>query len=191
MRLVVDLLFLVIISYYAYKFIEVLIRLKKEILLPTTEEEISVIRIYPQKTVKLPSYSSQKVGIIVYSIMLLYVIGMFTAGSYFNQFEWTIYLLVLLPLTYSGDLLNLFAFTRDGLLKGSRFIPWRKIKSYSFADMDYNSNFYGFSKEADKGYELKIQTRYRVIRCVVTTEEMKDRIDQLLAQHVSSTFHKG
>ncbi|MFD2193609.1 hypothetical protein [Oceanobacillus bengalensis] len=53
-----------------------MVNLKQGILLPTTVEEIAVIRKYPQKIVNLPTYSENKVGIIVYILVLLYMVSM-------------------------------------------------------------------------------------------------------------------
>lgn len=104
-----------------------------------------------------------------------------------NDFQWSYYLLVLLPFAHTHNLLNMFAISNQGILKGSRFIPWRKIKSYSFASIDYNSNFYGFSKEVNQGYELTIKTNYRTFKCMVTTDEMKERMNHILKQKISIT----
>ncbi|MFD1851519.1 hypothetical protein D8M05_09680 [Oceanobacillus bengalensis] len=69
-------LFVGIVLFFLCRFLIVMVNLKQGILLPTTVEEIAVIRKYPQKIVNLPTYSENKVGIIVYILVLLYMVSM-------------------------------------------------------------------------------------------------------------------
>lgn len=179
-----DVLFFIFIGYFSYKFIQVLIKMKQKVILLITHEEIAVIRKHPDKLVDFPTYSKQKVGIIIYSTMLLFVIVMFLLGAFFQLFGWSLYLLLFLPIANSYNLLNLFAVVEDGLLSGNRFIPWKKIKSFHFVPIDINHKYYGFSKEANNGYELRIQTRGLPISCVVTSIEMKKKLTSFLSKHV-------
>ncbi len=158
--------------------------MNRKIILPTTVEEIAVIRKHPEKPVDFPTYSKQKVGIIIYSLMLLFALGMLFVGFFSNELDWSLYLLIFLPLTYVYDLLYQFAFTEDGVLCGGRFIPWGKIKSYSFIAIDLTHKYYGFSKEANNGYELKIKSKLNTVSCVITTDDMKDRLDEILQEHI-------
>lgn len=158
--------------------------MKQEIVLPTTNEEIKGIRKYPQKTVDLPTYSKQRVGIIIYFLMLFYLIVMFIIGASNKNIDWPFYLLLFIPLTQSYNLLNLFAIVDDGLLSGSRFVTWKKIKSFHFAPIDAYHKFYGHSKEVNAGYELKIRTKYSSISCIVTSNDMKKKLTNILSEHV-------
>jgi len=187
MKLLLDAVFFVIIGYYCIRFIQVLIRMSSKIIFPITPEERAVIRKQPDKVLDPPTYSKQKVGIIIYSIMLLFIISMYFIGLTFNEINWSIYLLVFTPLTTSSNLLNLFAVTRDGIMSGMRFVPWDKMKSYEFVRIDLNHKYYGFSKEVNNKYELIIQTKSFPINCIVTSDEMKERLENILNQHAHGT----
>lgn len=88
----------------------------------------------------------------------------------------------LLPLTYSDDILNLFAIVDDGILSGNRFISWNKIKDVQFIPIDMNHRFYGFNKEVNNGYELKVKGRFRSTSCVVMSDEMKDKLTEIISE---------
>src|SRR5699024_2897419 len=179
-----DILFLIVIGYFCFKFIQLLMKMRQKIILPITNEDISAIRKHPEKPVDFPTYSKQKAGIIMYSIMLLFVIVMFLLGVFFQLFDWSLYLLLFLPIANSHSLLNLFAVVDDGLLSGSRFVAWKKIKSFHFVPIDPNHKYYGFSREANDGYELKIKTKGFPISFVVTSDEMKETLNKALGEHV-------
>lgn len=185
-----SLLFFIIVGSVTFQFIQLLIMMKQEIILPTTNEELLAIRKYPLKTVDFPSYSKQRVGIIVYSVLLLVVVVLFFLGVFIFDFDWSLYLLMFLPLANSQNLLNLFAVVEDGLLIGRRFIVWKKIKSFQFIPIDPNHPFYGYSKEVNGGYELKISTKLFSTNCIVTSDEMKERLDRILTNHVMLTGEK-
>ena len=179
-----DILFLVVIGYFIYTFIQILLKMKQKAILPVTQAEITAIRKHPEKPLDLPTYSKQKVSIIIYSVMLLFVIVMFLLGIFLQLFDWSLYLLLFLPIANSYNLFNLFAVVEDGLLSGSRLIAWKKIKSFQFVPIDINHKYYGFSKEANEGYELKIRTRGFPISCVVTSNEMMEKLNKILGEHV-------
>lgn len=183
LKLLMDILFFIFIGYFSYQFILMLLKMKQKVILPVTHEEIAVIRKHPDKRVDFPTYAKQKVGIIIYSCMLLLVIVMFLLGAFFQLFGWTLYLLIFVPLANSYNLLNLFAVVEDGLLSGNRFIPWKKIKSFQFVPIDINHKYYGFSKEANDGYELRIKTIGFPASCVVTSIEMKKKLINILKKH--------
>lgn len=186
-----DLLFLILLGYFSYKFIVLLVKMKKEVILPILREEIADIRNYPQKPVDFPVYSKQKVGIIIYSITLLFVFVMFFSGTIFNKFDWSLYLLLSLPLSYSHNLFNLFAIVDDGILSGSRFIPWKKIKSFQFYPIGLNHQYYGYANEVNDGYELKIKTNGFPIRCIVTSDIMKEKLNKILSERVGVKEEEG
>lgn len=173
-----------IILYYTYRFIQVLLKMRQEILLPITAEEMSSIRKEPHRKLKAPNYSSQKNGIIFYFLLLLYIIALFIFLWNFRQdMVISAYLLILYPLLFSGNLLNLFAFTNDGVIASARFVPWKRIKSYEFKRIDVNHKYYGHSKEVNDKFELRIKTRFWTYNCIVINEEMKEKIHELLEKY--------
>jgi len=184
LKLFMDILFFIVIAYLGYKFIQVLIKMKQKVILPTTNEECAAIRKIPGKAVDLPTYSKQKIGIIIYSFMLLFVIAVFLFEILTHNFGWSFYLLFFLPLSYSYNLLNLFAIVEGGLLSGSRFIAWDKIKSFHFIPIDINHKYYGYSKEVNGGYELKVKAKLSSTSCIVTSDEMKERLSNVLSEYV-------
>ena len=184
MIILLYILFFIVISYYSYKFILILLKMNQNVIVPIKNEELAFIRKHPQKTVDLPLYSKQKLGIIMYGAMLLFVIVMFIVGVFINNLDWQFYLLLFLPLTYSHDLFNLFAFSKDGVLSGSRFVPWKRVKSFQFIPIDVKHKLYGYSTEVNNGYELIIKTKGFSVRGIVTTNEMKEKLTNILNEHV-------
>lgn len=184
MKLFMDMFFLIAIVYFSYKFVQVLIKMKQKVIFPITHEEIATVRKHPDKPLGLPIYSKQKVGITFYAVMLLYLIIMFFLGSFLQLFDWSLYFLLLLPLANAYDLFNQFAVLEDGLLSGSRFIAWKRVKSFRFVPIDMNHKYYGFSQEANKGYELKIKIKGIPISCVVTSTEMQEKLTSILREYV-------
>ena len=183
LKLFMDILFFIVIAYLGYKFIQVLIKMKQKVILPTTNEERAAIRKIPGKIIDFPTYSKQKVAIIIYSFMLLFVIAIFVFGILSHNFGWSFYLLFFLPLSYSYNLLNLFAIVEGGLLSGSRFIPWNKIKSFHFVPIDINHKYYGYTKEVNGGYELKVKAKLFSTSCIITSAEMKEKLSNVLTEH--------
>ncbi len=152
-------------------------------MLPVTAEELASIRKEPKKTVKPPTYSSQKSGIISYILVLIFIIGMFILNWIFlDDVVFMFYFLVMIPVFHMSNFLNLFAVTKDGILCGARFAPWKNIKSFEFVRIDMNHNYYGFSSEVNDQYELKIKTKFSTLSCIVTTEEMKEKLGDLLGR---------
>ncbi|MFD1708179.1 hypothetical protein ACFSCZ_15775 [Siminovitchia sediminis] len=191
MKLWMDLIFLCVLGYFFYRFIQVLIKMKQKVILPASTEELAMIRRHPEKPVEVPTYSKQKAGIILSVIMLIFVAGMFIAGVFVQPFNWSFYLLVFLPLTYSHDLLNMFAIIPDGLLCGSRFISWKDIKSYEFVPIDRNHKYYGYSRAVNDGYELKLKTRGFPVSCMITTDEMKENLADVLNKHKTQQVNRN
>lgn len=179
-----NILFFIVIGYFSYNFIQVLGKVRQRVISPTTNEELATIRKHPERKLDFPTYSKQKVGIITYSIMLLFVIVMFLLDLFLQLIDWPIYLLVFPILAYSYNALNIFAVTEDGLLDGVRFIPWGKVTSFRFVRIDINHKYYGFSKEANEGYELKIKAKFYSISCIVTSAEMKEKLSDVLSEHI-------
>ncbi|WP_249872406.1 hypothetical protein [Oceanobacillus saliphilus] len=176
-------IFVAIVFYYTYRFVQVLMRMRQDIVLPVTVDEMASIRREPQKTVKAPNYSSQKAGIIFYILVLIYIIGMlFLVWQFRNDVVFLLYFLVMFPIFHLSNFLNLFAVTKDGILCGDCFASWKSIKSFEFVRIDITHNYYGFSSEVNDQYELRLKTRFRTLSCIVTTEEMKERLGDLMGE---------
>lgn len=158
--------------------------MKQKVIIPANNEEMAAIRKYPQKPIEPPKYSKQKTGIILYSLMLLFVFIMFVASAFFKEINWSAYLLLFLPLSYSKDLFHLFAIQEDGILSGSRYIPWKRIRSFQFIPIDVNHNYYGYAKEVNNGYELKMKGRFFSVSCIVTSDEIKEKVGKVLNEHI-------
>ncbi len=175
-------IFIAILIYYVYRITQVLIRLDQSVILPATVEELESIRKVPQKTVKPPTYSGQKTGILFNILLLLYITGMLIliwqvqfADSFMLYF-----LILLLPVLRLSDFLNLFAVTEAGVLCGARFASWKSIRSYTFVPIDINHRYYGHSKEVNDKHELRIKTRLGTLSCIITNEELKAKLEKLL-----------
>lgn len=169
-------------------------QMKQKIILPVTDEEIAGIRKRPEKTLDFPTFSKQKVGIIIYSCLLIFPIVMYVLGILLQISEWSFYLLLFLPISYSYNLLNLFAVVDDGMISGGRFIAWKSIKSFAFVRIDINHKFYGHSKEANDGYELKVKTKgYFISSAIITSDEMKGKLNRILNERikVNDSFQKS
>jgi hypothetical protein len=77
----------------------------------------------------------------------------------------------------------MFAVVDGGLLSGSRLIVWKKIKSFQFIPIDINHKYYGYSKEVNGGYELKVKGKIFSESCIVTSPEMKEKLTRILSEH--------
>ena len=184
MKILFIILFLIVIGYYSYKFFLVLFKMKQTPRFPTTNEECVAIRKYPQKVIDRPHYSNQKLGITTYALMLvalmtIFFVDVFTMKSGI-EFLW----LFLLPLIHLNDLFNTFAVVDDGILCGSQFVSWSKIKSFHFKRIDVTHQYYGFSKEVNDAYELKIELKVNSLSCIVTSNEVKEKLAAILEEHI-------
>ncbi|WP_428910474.1 hypothetical protein [Niallia sp. Krafla_26] len=158
------------IIYNLYKFIELLLKMKRGIFFPITEEELKNVRKDPQRAVQPPIYSNHKWAIIFYSVMLLFLIVMFILGTTIEEITWSYYLMLFLPLSYFHNLFNMFAIVDEGILYGSRFIAWKTLKSFHILPIDVNHKFYGHSREVNNnGYELVFKKRFLTISLIVTS----------------------
>ncbi|KAA9016948.1 hypothetical protein [Niallia endozanthoxylica] len=179
MKLVFNILFLMAVVYYTYRFVQLLIKMNQTIIVPATDSEKNAVRIFPQKVVNSPTYSKQKWGIILYSFMLLFVIAMFIIGWDLN---WSYQLLLLLPLVHSRNSFNLFAIVEAGLLCGNRYIAWKQIKSFQIIPIDQNHRYYGYTKEVNEGYEFIIKAKGHSCSVITTSNEMKDRLTSMIQE---------
>lgn len=185
MKVFFDIIFLIIIIFIVQNFVRLLWRMRDESPYPLTKNEAATIRMHPEKPVDLPTYSEQKSGIIMYSAILAFITLVFFLCIIFKNEYW-VYWLFLVPLYSSGDMLNLFAVSKDGILKGNRFISWKNIQSFEFVPIDINHKYYGFSKEANSGYELKMKTKGFPVSCVITSQKMKDKLEQFISDQTAS-----
>lgn len=182
MKLLLSVTLLLMIVYHCLKFVLLFKKMNQKNILPLSKEELLTIRIYPQKSVVEPTLSNHKVGIIVYFLMLIYLLSMLIIGTVNKNIDWSFYLLLFLPIIYSHNLLNVFAIVDGGLLSGSRFVNWKTIKSFEFIPITANHKYYGYSKEVNNGYELKIKTKIFPISCIVTAEETKEKLTNILSE---------
>lgn len=179
MKLFTSLLLFAAISYYLFQFLRFLKKRKEKIMIPGTQEERAAIRKDPQS--KKPH---QKGNLMTYTFILTLIIALYGLGIAFSNDRWSFNFMLLLLLINSSNLLNGFAIVEDGLLSGGRFIPWRKIREFKFVPIDLNHKYYGYSQEVNQGYELKIKGRWITETCIVTTEEMKVKLTNILSDHV-------
>jgi len=180
MKIVMDVVFFIVIILYTYRFITVLIKMKKEKVFPVDKVDIDSIKKYPDKKLFPPTYSGQKPAILIHSILLIFVTVMFILGAFYSMFNWTLYFLIFLPIANSYQLFNLFAVLEDGILSGSQFIRWNRIKSCQFIPINIEHRFYGYSKTVNDGYELKIKMGFMTTSSFVTSLETKEKLQQIL-----------
>lgn len=69
-----------------------------------------------------------------------------------------------------------FAVVNDGILCGARFISWKNIKSYKLVKIDVNHKSYGYDKEVNDQYELRIKTKSFSHYCIITSQATQDRL---------------
>ncbi|SES61838.1 hypothetical protein SAMN05216389_10145 [Oceanobacillus limi] len=186
MKIIIGIVFFLVIAYHLVNFIQLLMKMNEKIIFPANDTEAAAIRKHPERALDPPTYKAQKVGIIIYVFMLLFLLGVFFVGASVHQFDnWAIFLFMLLPFSYSHDMLNMFGVLEGGLLVGSRFIPWNKVTSVQFKRIDINHKYYGFSKEVnDSGYELIIKQRFFSRNCIVTSIEMKETLTEIFRERV-------
>lgn len=164
--------------------------MRKNNILPITEEERVSLRMYPQKPVAFPKYSTQKLGIGFYLFALLFAFVMFFLGSFAHEADWYFYLFIIIPLINTRNVFNLFSIVEDGVVGGSTFIPWKRIKSYEFVPITINHRYYGFSDEVNAGQELVIKGKLLSIKCLVTTDEMKEKITGIIEERTKAESDK-
>jgi hypothetical protein len=179
-------LFFIILAYFLFRFGRVVMKMKKTIIVPTNTEEIVSIRNYPLKHVDFPTYSKQKWGILLYTLVLLFVCTMYVVGILIKQFDWTFYLLLFLPLSHSTNLLNIFVVLEDGILSGNRFISWKRIKSFQVVPIDKNHKYYGYEKEVNHTYELILKGTLLSVSVIVTSEELVEKLSKIIHEHIVS-----
>lgn len=193
MKIAIGILFFAVIAYHLFHFIRLLIKMKEDVIFPDNEVEAVAVRKFPDKKLEPPTYKAQKVGIMFYSFLLVFMIGFFTTFASVQEFNnWLIFLFILLPFSHSHDVFNMFAVLEDGLLVGSRFIPWKRVKSVQFKRIDINHRYYGHSKEVnDKGYEMIIGKGFSRINCIVVSSEMKEKLTEIIQERMEQQDEKA
>jgi len=174
---------LVITVYFSYRYVRIMIKLGEESILPSTVEEVTSIWKDPNKAIDFPTYSKQKSSVIFYPIVLVIVLATILFVLFNPESSGAILLVLFYPLLFTQRMFNLFSLFEDGLLCGSRFIPWRRMKSFYFIRIVKQHRYYGFSDEVNQGYELKIKTKSFPISCLITTEETKEKLTRILKEH--------
>ena len=183
MELVVVIILSIVLCFYIIKFVQVLVKMNRKVLIPNHEADLKAIRVHVEKDVNAPTYASQKMGIIIYTCLLLLILVLFILAVSFKILVTPLYVFIFLPFMNFGNVINLFAVTDEGILVGNRFIAWEHIKSHKFVTIDVNHKFYGYSKEVDEKYELKIQTKGFPAYCIVTTNEMKEKLNNIMDKY--------
>lgn len=184
MKLVLDIFFFFVIIYFCYQFVQVVFHVKQGVTFPYTKEELNGLRKHPTKPLNPPTMAGQKVGIYIYGGLLIFCILIYLLGIYYQISELTFYLMLILIFTYADFGINIFAIHQKGIVSGVRFVPWKMIRSFQFVPIDTNHRFYGYSKEANEGYELIIKTKLINLRCIVTDERLKEELEILLKENL-------
>ncbi|MDX8045284.1 DUF5673 domain-containing protein [Gracilibacillus sp. S3-1-1] len=184
MEIVISIVFIMLIAYHLYKFIYMLTKLNQPASLPKTENDLSELRSTSLNKLKPSTFKGQKLGIILYTITLLIASSLLITMITTNQFTLA-FAPLLVPLLFAEQhYFSQFAIREDGILSNTRFVPWKKIRSFTFIHIDINHRNYGYPEINDK-YELKIKTTFGAIRCIVLTDELKERLaEELIAHHV-------
>lgn len=128
----------------------------------------------------------KKRGIGFHTGIILLAVALYVFGKYADFIDWPQFLLLSFILLQARvfHLFNMFAVTEGGLLSGSQFIPWKKIKSFQFIPIHINHRFYGHAREINDKYELKVKTAFYSTSCVVLSENMKEQLQRILSSHV-------
>lgn len=189
LKILMALLFLLVVAYNIFVFVQLLVNMKQPVVLPLTKEDMASIRKQPATSLNAPVYARQKTGIILHIGIVFLVGALYVLGTYFNFIEWPQFLLLLVILWQSNlhSLFNMFAVTESGLLSGDRFMAWKRIKSFQFIPIDINHRYYGHAKDVNDAYELKIKTFFFTTSCVVLSEEMKERLQQILSERIKKS----
>lgn len=186
MKLLFEVVFLLFMIYFSYHYIVLITKMKKAALFPSVKDDLKAVRKFPQKTSDSPVISKNKLGLTMYAVMLVFLSAMFIFGKYIMEFSWNYLYLMFIPLMNAKDLLNVFAVYDDGFISGSRFVPWKKLKSFHFKKIDLNHKYYGYSQEVNEGYELILKTKMASHSLAVTEEEMKERLVHIFEERMKT-----
>lgn len=186
MDVLLNALFLVVFGYAIFTFVQVLVQMKHAIILPVDDEEREDVRKHPYKPLDAPIYRQQKTGIVIHVTVFLLVFAVYITGLFYDFIDWPQYVMMLsiLLVPRSYNLLNVFAVTKEGILSGSRFIPWKRIKSFEFVPIDMNHRYYGHDKKINNTYEIKIKMTVFSTSAVVISREMNEKCKHVLSEYV-------
>lgn len=174
------LILLAVLLYFAANFIRLVYKLKGRVIFPLTTQDQENIKIFPQRKNARQSLKAIKESAFLYVIALMIAYG---ALIYSYLISINTFILAVIPIINIKNLLNLFAIVDEGLVIGNKYIPWRKMKSFNFQPIDFNHPYYGFSKEINNGYELVIKKQLFSVSCIVTDEDTKHKLQNILKQN--------
>lgn len=181
-----DILTLVLFLFLFFRLFRLILKMKQPTIFPVTEEDLQAIRVQPKKVVELPMILRQKTGLIWLGIyLLLMLIGVIY--NLLRNYNISFVIIPLYALFTFKHAWNLFAFVQNGVLCEGRFVPWKRIHSYHFEEVDENHHFYGYSPEVNSGYELWIMTKYSEVSCIVTSEAVKEKLTELLDANLKAS----
>lgn len=174
------LILIAVLLYFTANFIRLVYKLKGPVIFPLTIQDQENIKIFPQRKNARQSLKGIKGSAFLYVIALMFAYG---ALIYSYLFSINTFILAVIPVVNIKNLLNLFAIVEKGIILGNKYIPWRKMKSFNFQPIDFNHPYYGYSKEINNGYELVIKKQLFSVRCIVTDENTKHKLQSILKQN--------
>ncbi|MCM3316298.1 hypothetical protein M3603_06360 [Rummeliibacillus stabekisii] len=169
-----------VLLYFTANFIRLVYKLKGPVIFPLTIQDQENIKIFPQRKNARQSLKAIKESAFLYVIALMIAYG---ALIYSYLMSINTFILAVIPIINIKNLLNLFAIVDEGIVIGNKYIPWRKIKSFDFQPIDFNHSYYGYSKEINNGYELVIKKQLFSVSCIVTDEDTKHKLQNILKQN--------
>ncbi|OEH92556.1 hypothetical protein [Bacillus solimangrovi] len=184
LKLLTAIVLLVLIAYLIHRYISIIRLLNKNeaVLFPKQDKEFETILSYNQAVVTQPKFEKQKLNLVIMGVIIIIVIiiSVFILTGYSFNF-YSIILLLLVPFLYMERFMNLFAFTKEGLWSGDRLIRWEKIIEFQLIRINMNHKYYGYSKNINDKYELKIKIgKLRKLSYIITSDETKDHITEIL-----------
>ncbi|WLR51293.1 hypothetical protein LC040_19485 [Bacillus tianshenii] len=183
LKVVFGICFLALVGSLIYQFLTVIQKLKnqKELAFPIIEHDAEHLLSPNHAKVAPPNLKAQKGNIIIWGliILILTVVAFFIMIS--EKVDIFAFLLLLVPLANTPRLISLFAISDEGVICGERFLKWNRVKSFQFIPITPNHKYYGYSRQTNEGYELKLSARvFFPISYIVTSEETKERLSDVL-----------
>lgn len=174
----------VILFYYVIRFVRVLLKWKNPVVFPLTKDEWTSIGVHPNKTVGKLEIFHQKVAVWGNGLTIFFIAGWIVFETIIAKQHFPAVIALIPTLWNLPKLWNHFAFQKDGIVCGYRFVPWKRVQSYQFIPIDQNHRYYGYSPELNEGYELLIHTKFSEVSCLVTTESVKQKLILLLEEQL-------
>lgn len=165
-----------------YQLIKVFQAIKGPITFPNTEKELQALRKTPEKPIKEPNLKAHRGWIILYVFTLTLAMVLCGVNLIYLDNGWIFTFIFLLPVYHASDLINLFAVTKDGIISGSRFIPWSRMKSFERVPVDVNHRFYGFAHDVNGSQEVKIRTNGFPLTILITQKDLVNTLIDYLEQ---------